>query len=163
MRALPSGALGPSPGELVALDEDALAGALLRGLDDCVLQLPGDGGHPGRAAGIALDVALFLHIGQAVVEEGEHGRRDLLAEAIARAEILVDPDLHVPVSLPCRRRPTGHEDRSEASRGPSIWLRRLPHGNRRGGTDRRREGALELPAEPAGPRARVRRGDPDSR
>ena len=36
----------------------------------------------------------LLHVGQAVVEEREDVRGDLLAETVAGAQILVDPDLH---------------------------------------------------------------------
>ena len=78
----------------VPLDEDALAGALLGGLDDGVLELLGHPGHAGGAARLVLDVVALLHVGEPVVEQGEHGRRDLLAQAVARAEILIDPDLH---------------------------------------------------------------------
>ena len=69
-------------------------GALLGGLDHGVLEVGGHGGHAGRAARLALDVGALLDIGQTVVEQGEHRGRDLLAEAVAGAEILVDPDLH---------------------------------------------------------------------
>ena len=83
--------------ESVALDEDALAGALLGGFDDRVLEVPGNGRHTGGAAGLVLDVVAILDIGETVVEEGEHGGRDLLAQAVACAEVLVDPHLHVPL------------------------------------------------------------------
>ena len=59
----------------------------------------GTGGHAGRATRLALDVGAFLDIGKTVVEQGEHRRRDLLAEAVPGAEILVDPDLHQLTSL----------------------------------------------------------------
>ena len=59
----------------------------------------GHGGHAGRSARLVLDRVVFLHVGETVVQKGEHGRRDLLAQPIACAEILVDPDLHVVVSL----------------------------------------------------------------
>ncbi len=49
---------------------------------------------PAGAARLVLDVGTFLHVGQPVVEQGEHRGRDLLAETVAGAEILVDPDLH---------------------------------------------------------------------
>jgi hypothetical protein len=39
----------------------------------------------------------LLHISQAVVEEGEHGGTDLLAEAVSRAEVLVNPHPHQPL------------------------------------------------------------------
>ena len=55
------------------------------------------GGHHGEAlgpTGVGEDLVAFLDVGEAVVEEGEHVRGDLFAQAVARAEILVDPDLH---------------------------------------------------------------------
>ena len=67
----------------------------------------GHRGHAGGAAGVVLDVVAFLHVGEAVVEQGEHGRRDLLAQAVARAEILVDPDLHVACLSPLSKPPDG--------------------------------------------------------
>ena len=59
----------------------------------------GTAAMPAEPPGSFMHGAVFLHVGEAVVEKGEHGRRDLLAQAVARAEILVDPDLHVVVSL----------------------------------------------------------------
>ena len=46
------------------------------------------------ALGLREDLAVLDHVGQAIVEEGEHVRGDLLAETVTRAEILVYPDLH---------------------------------------------------------------------
>src|SRR6476659_3069575 len=74
---------------LLGLDEDALAGALLGGLDDGIELTVGDLGHALGALGVALgrgiDLGALLDIGQPVVEQGEHVRRDLLAEPVARA------------------------------------------------------------------------------
>jgi hypothetical protein len=47
------------------------------------------------ALGFGEDLAAFDDIGQAVVEQCEHVGCDLLAQAVAGAQILVDPDLHV--------------------------------------------------------------------
>ena len=55
-------------------------------------------GHVGEALGatrVAEDLVAFLDVGETVVEQREHGGRDLLAEAVTGAEILVDPDLHL--------------------------------------------------------------------
>ena len=49
------------------------------------------------AARVGEDLVAFLDVGEAVVEQGEDGGRDLLAEAVAGAQILVDPDLHLAV------------------------------------------------------------------
>ncbi len=79
-------------------DEDALAGALLGGLDDRVELPVGDVGHAVRALGVALrggeDRGALFHVGETVVEQGEHVGADLFAEPVTGAEILVDPDLH---------------------------------------------------------------------
>ncbi len=60
--------------------------------------LSGKLGHALGTLRVALrrgvDLVAFLDVGEAVVEQGEHVGSDLLAEAVAGAEILVDPDLH---------------------------------------------------------------------
>ena len=80
-------------------DVDALAGAFLGGFDDR-FELPvGDLGETFGALGVALglgeDRVAFDDIGEAIVEQGEDVGGDLLAQAVAGAQILVDPDLHV--------------------------------------------------------------------
>ena len=60
------------------------------------------GGHVGEtigAARVAEDLVAFLDVGEAVVEEREHVGGDLLAEAVTRAQVLIDPDLHSSVSI----------------------------------------------------------------
>src|SRR5690606_15812253 len=78
----------------VDLDEDALAGALLGGLDGGLFLTGGDRGDALGATRVGEDLVAVLHVGQPVVEKGEHGWCDLLAQSVAGAEILVDPDLH---------------------------------------------------------------------
>ena len=51
-------------------------------------------GQAVGAARVAEDLVAFLDVGEAVVEQGEHRGRDLLAEAVTGAEVLIDPDLH---------------------------------------------------------------------
>src|SRR5206468_3211167 len=46
------------------------------------------------SAGVLEDLVAFLDVGEAVVEQGEHVGSDLFTEAVAGAEVLVDPDLH---------------------------------------------------------------------
>ncbi len=58
----------------------------------------GTAAMPAEPPGSLLTAPPFLHVGEAVVEKGEDGRRDLLAQTVPCAEILVDPDLHVVVS-----------------------------------------------------------------
>ena len=50
--------------------------------------------RPSGPPGLAEDLVAFLDVGEAVVEQREHGRGDLLAEPVTGAEVLVDPDLH---------------------------------------------------------------------
>ena len=54
----------------------------------------GTSGQCRRPARLVVDLVAFFDVGEAVVEQGEDGRRDLLAQAVAGAQILVDPDLH---------------------------------------------------------------------
>src|SRR5205823_8854475 len=89
---------GPAP-RLLDLDENALPGALLGGLDDRLLEVAGHVCQSLDATGVTEDLAAFLDVGEAVVEEGEDVGTDLLAQAVARAEVLVDPHLHCHAAL----------------------------------------------------------------
>src|SRR3546814_11337022 len=60
---------------LLDLDEDALAGALLGGLDGGLFLTGRHGGDALGAAGIGQDLVAVLDVGEAVVEEGENCRR----------------------------------------------------------------------------------------
>lgn len=82
------------------LDEDALTGAFLGGLDGGFFLSGGNRGHCFGAGGVAEDLVAVLDVGQAIVEECEDVGSDLLAETVAGAQILVNPDLHVAVALP---------------------------------------------------------------
>ena len=79
----------------VDLYEDALPGAFLGGLDRRFFLTFRYDGESGGSARIAEDGVTLTHVGQTVVEQREHVRRDLLTEAVACAQILVDPDLHL--------------------------------------------------------------------
>lgn len=84
-------------------DEDALAGALFSGLDD---RLKATVGHASETlgasrVGIAVEELLFaevllglFHIEEAVVHPEEHRWCDFFAEAVARAEVLINPNFH---------------------------------------------------------------------
>jgi hypothetical protein len=100
------------------LDEDALAGALFGGLDDRLLLACRHVGETLGAAGVGEHLAALLHVGEPVVEEGEHVRCDLFTETVARAEILIDPDLHrcVPSHNARSRR------RTLAERRFGVWI-----------------------------------------
>src|SRR6187401_2757189 len=80
------------------LDVDALAGALLGGLDHGVQLAVGDVRQPLGTLRVALrrgvDRRTLLDVGETVVEQGEHIRADLLAQAVPGAQVLIDPDLH---------------------------------------------------------------------
>src|SRR5207237_2299910 len=79
---------------LLDLDEDALPGALLGRLDHGILEAARDRGQSFDPTRVVQHRAAVLHIGEAVVEQGEHVGTELLAQAVAGAEVLVDPDLH---------------------------------------------------------------------
>jgi proteasome-associated ATPase len=83
-------------------DVDALAGAFLGGFDHGFELAIGDlcetFGALGIALGLSEDLSALDDIGEAVVEQGEDVGCDLLAQAVAGAQILVDPDLHVSVA-----------------------------------------------------------------
>ena len=57
------------------------------------------------ALGLGEHLVALLDVGQAVVEQGEDVRGDLLAETVARAQILIDPDLHDVAAPSLRRTP----------------------------------------------------------
>ena len=63
--------------------------------DDGVEHVVGEAGQTLGAARVGEDLVAFLDVGEAVVEQGEDGGGDLLAQAVAGAQILVDPDLHL--------------------------------------------------------------------
>src|SRR5579871_1105150 len=85
---------------LLDLDEDALPGAFLGGLDDRVVHAGGHVGQPFGAARVTEDLRALFHVGQAIVEQREDGGSDLLAQPVAGAQILIDPDLHGMVPSP---------------------------------------------------------------
>jgi hypothetical protein len=80
------------------LDEDALAGAFLGGLDNEVHLPIGDLGEALGAFrvtfGCGKDLLAFANVGETVVEQDEDIGRDLLAEAVSGAEVLIDPNFH---------------------------------------------------------------------
>src|SRR5207244_5841316 len=76
--------IAQTPRPLVDLDEDALAGALLGGLDDGLLEVARDTGEALDAAGIAQYFPAVLDVGEAVVEEREDVGTDLFARSEER-------------------------------------------------------------------------------
>lgn len=89
---------------LVDLDEDALPWTLIRRFDDLLEATVGDASHAGNASWVGHSVEQLLrpegrrrllHVEQTVVEGKEDLGRELFAQAVTGAEILVNPNLHV--------------------------------------------------------------------
>lgn len=87
------------------LDEDALAGALLGGLNRGLFLACGHDRKTLWTTRVREDLVAFLDIGQAVVKEGENVGSDLFTQTVTRAEILIDPNLHVRFNLTLRCSP----------------------------------------------------------
>src|SRR5688572_16058371 len=95
MKEAPSRALLTSePGPSFRFDEDALAGALLGRLDHGVELAIRDRRHTFGAARLGENLVAVLHVGEPIIEKGEHSGGDLFTQTVSRTEILVDPDLH---------------------------------------------------------------------
>ena len=69
-----------NPGDSGLFDEDALSGTFLGRFGDSISGAP--------------NLIALLHVGETVVQRGKDSRRDLLAQAITGAQILIDPHLH---------------------------------------------------------------------
>ena len=110
--------LGYMPCLSLGDDEDALPRALFGSFGDGVFEIRSDCRHLGGAAGFVEDGIALLHIGQAVVEESEHGGTDLLAEPVSRAEVLVNPHPHQPL-ISSERLPL--VDRNGSRPLPRLW------------------------------------------
>jgi hypothetical protein len=81
-------------GDGVELDEDALAGAGLGGVDRRLDMTNGDPRERTGAAGIVERGAGLADVGDPVLELGEDVGAVVDAQPVARAEVLVDPDTH---------------------------------------------------------------------
>ena len=80
---------------LVILQADALAGAVDRGGDRLIDETHRDRDHAHSAAGVVARSARGIsHVREAVLEQHEHVRAVIGAQAITRTEILADPDAH---------------------------------------------------------------------
>jgi len=71
--------VGP-PERLVALHEDAFAGALFSGFSNGVFEFGGTMATPSVPPGFALHVVALFHVGQTVIEEGKDRGTDLFTE-----------------------------------------------------------------------------------
>ncbi len=88
------GDLETGVGDGVELDEDALAGAGLGGVDGGLDVAHGDPGEGSGAAGVVERGAGLGDVGDPVLELGEDVGTVVDAQPVARAEVLVDPDTH---------------------------------------------------------------------
>lgn len=61
-------------------------------MDDVLLAMFRHDGHLGRSAGVVERTVALAAVGDAVLQNGEHIGRVIGAEAVAGAEILIDPD-----------------------------------------------------------------------
>jgi hypothetical protein len=81
-------------GARLDLDEDALAGTGLGGVDRTLHVAPGDGGERTGATGVVERGSALGDVGDPVLELGEDVGAMVDAQPVARAEVLVDPDTH---------------------------------------------------------------------
>ena len=79
---------------LLDLDEDALTRTGERRIDDRLLVARLDGCEAPRAARVVHRCAVLHHVGDAVLEQREHVVAVVDAQAVARAQVLIDPHAH---------------------------------------------------------------------
>ena len=79
---------------LIEFDEDALAGAVSAASITCWCRRRRHPGQAARAARVVERVAVLGHVGDAVLELHEHVGAVVDAQAVAGAEVLVDPHPH---------------------------------------------------------------------
>ena len=77
-------------GYSVDFDEDALPGALFGRFDRCVRHVVWHDGETVGTTRIGKNLRSLLDVREAVVEQREYRRCDLFAQAVARAQVLVD-------------------------------------------------------------------------
>jgi hypothetical protein len=80
--------------EVSDLDENALTGALFGRLDDGFLLTGWNDCQALGTTGVREDLGPVFDIGETIVEEREDVGRDLFAETVTGAQVLIDPDLH---------------------------------------------------------------------
>ena len=93
----PRGFVQPS----VVLEEDALAGTVIRRVHHVAEQGEGNAGEAAGPARIVEDPAVLLDVGDSVLEQGEDRGRVIGAQTVARAQVLVDPHPHSTIMGPC--------------------------------------------------------------
>ncbi len=87
-------AAGQLGGRPLDLDEDALAGARLGGVDHRVDVAAGDPGQAARAARVVERAPALGHVRDPVLELDEDIGAVVDAQPVAGAEVLIDPDAH---------------------------------------------------------------------
>ena len=80
--------------DLLHVDEDALAGASQSGMDDGLLVAGVDPGQAAATAGIVEHEVGLGHIGDPVLQLHEHVGTMIDTQAVARAQVLIDPHPH---------------------------------------------------------------------
>ena len=130
----------------IGFDEDALPGQSSGGVDHAggggaAAPTPGCRRRPGRCPGTPFS----RHVGDAVLELDEHVGAVVEAQAVARAEVLVDPHPHVESRLP----------------GTSIPSPGAPRPARRQAHPRHRRTATPAPSSTTTPGS-LDRDDPDT-
>jgi hypothetical protein len=81
-------------GSRLELDEDALAGTGLGGMDRSLDVAAGNGGERPGATGVVEGQPAFGDVGDPVLELGEDVGAMVDAQPVARTEVLIDPDAH---------------------------------------------------------------------
>jgi hypothetical protein len=76
------------------VDEDALAGAGERGVDDSLLVAGRDCGQAAPAPRIIEDVVALDHVGDPILQLRKHVGTVIDAQPVARAQVLIDPHPH---------------------------------------------------------------------
>ena len=89
----------------IALDEDAFARAVVGGNDHRPLEPAWHGHDAGHATGLAGHAAALAHVRDAILQQDEDLGTVIGAQAVARAQILIDPHPHgVPRRMASPRR-----------------------------------------------------------
>ena len=91
-------------GGVIDLDEDALTRADFGGMDHVGDQPHRNNREAPRSTRVVERFARLAHVRDAVLEQDEHLRAMVHAQAVTCAQILVDPHVHYPTQPTERRR-----------------------------------------------------------
>src|SRR5262245_31401733 len=112
-----------APEPSVELDEDALAGAVERGVDHGTLVARRDDREAAAATRIVADPLTLTDVRDAVFELHEHVGAVVEAQAVTRAEVLVDPHPHKCTLSGCRTSPASVQSGVAAALGEQVRVR----------------------------------------